>query len=394
MPSQGEFDRKLNDTKLRALKPRDRAYKLFDGGGLFLLVQPSGSRWWRWRYWHGGREKLLSLGVYPATTLAQARGRRDEGRRQLAAGIDPSQARKAYKVPQADGFEIVARAWHSRQRWSEEHASIVIRRLEMDVFPYLGRRPIGQITPPELLAVIRKIEERAIDAAHRALRICGAVFRYGIATGVASRDTAADLRDALHASPNARHHAAITEPTAIGALLRTIDEYHGTREVQSALKLAPLVFVRPGELRKAEWSEFDLEAGEWAIPAKRMKTREPHLVPLSRQAVKVLRELLPVTGGGRYVFATGDQPMSESAINAALRRLGYHGGDDRSRLPCHGPHRSRRGARRAAGPPGASIGPYRARPPRACIQPHHAPARAAGHDAAVGGLPRRTEERR
>jgi integrase len=314
---------KLNDTKLRALKPRDRAYKLFDEGGLYLLVQPSGSRWWRWRYWHGGREKLLSLGVYPATSLAQARGRRDEGRSQLAAGIDPSQARKAYKVPQADGFEIVARAWHSRQRWSEEHANIVLRRLEMDVFPYLGRRPIGQIAPPELLAVIRKIEERAIDAAHRALRTCSAVFRYGIATGVASRDTAADLRGALHAAPKDRHHAAITEAKAIGALLRAIDGYHGTPEVRCALRLAPLVFVRPGELRAAEWSEMDLDAAEWNIAAGRMKTRQPHLVPLSAQAVAVLRELLPVTGGGRYVFATGDQPMSESAVNAALRRLGY-----------------------------------------------------------------------
>lgn len=323
---------KLSASQVRQAKPREQPYKLFDGNGLFLLVKPSGRKYWRFRYRFQGREKLLALGVYPDISLKEARLQRDEARRHLARGVDPSELRKAEKRSQAgaDSFEAVAREWFAKHEpnWAEGHASKVIRRLEKDIFPWLGRKPVGAIMAPELLQVLRRIEKRgALDTAHRAKQNCGQVFRYAIATGHAERDPSADLKGALPPARGGRF-AAVTDPTDVGALLRAIDSYKGAFVTRSALRLAALVFVRPGELRHAEWSEFDLEAAEWRIPAKRMKLNAPHIVPLSRQAVETLRDLKPLTERGQYVFPSirsPREPMSENTLNAALRRLGYSG---------------------------------------------------------------------
>lgn len=305
-----------------------------------MLVSPAGGKWWRLKYRYGGKGKLLSLGTYPAVKLKQARAKRDGLRAQLAAGIDPGQVRKSMKAAQsgltADSFESVAREWFAKQAstWAEGHSSKIIRRLEMDVFPYAGKRPIGAITAPDLLAILRRVEDRgAIDTAHRAHQNCGQIFRYGIATGRCERNPAADLRGAL-APVKESHLAAITEPKAVGALLRAIGGYEGAYVTKCALRLAPLVFVRPAELRKAEWAEIDLGAACWNIPAKRMKTKQPHIVPLARQAVAILRDLQPLTGTDKregmpnYVFPgarTITRPMSENTVNGALRRLGFVG---------------------------------------------------------------------
>jgi integrase len=320
----------LTDKAIKGAKLREKPYKLFDERGLFMLVSPKGARWWRLKFRVEGKEKLLSLGVYPDVSLKDARQRRDELRQQLASGVDPSAKRKAEKVASADTFEAVAREWFAKfsANWADTHSEKIIRRLEADIFPWLGSRPVGQITAPELLACLRRIESRgALDTAHRAHQNCGQIFRYAIATGRAERDPAADLRGALP-PVNGGHFATITDPAGIGALLRAIDGYEGTFVGRCALRLAPLVFVRPGELRAAEWSEFDLVNAEWRIPAERMKARVVHIVPLSTQAVAILRELQPLTGSGRYVFPslrTSARPMSENTINGALRRLGYSG---------------------------------------------------------------------
>lgn len=323
---------KLTATAVRNTKPGPKPLKLFDGGGLFLLVNPNGSRWWRLKYRFDGKEKLLSLGVYPEISLADARERRDEARKQIAAGIDPSVARKAHKAARAESaansFEVVGREWLAKYApaWVESHSNRIRRRLERDLFPHLGARPIAEITPPELLRVLRRVEGRgALETAHRALQNCGQVWRYAIATGRADRDITADLRGALPPVKE-RHHAAITDPKGIAHLLRDINEYEGSPITKCALRLAPLVFVRPGELRRAEWPEFNLDGAEWRIPAERMKMREVHIVPLARQSIEILRELHALTGGKRYLFPgarTNGRPMSENTVNAALRRLGY-----------------------------------------------------------------------
>jgi integrase len=328
----------LTDTNIRKAKPRVKAFKLFDGGGLYLEINPAGGKWWRWKYRHGGKEKRLSFGVYPDVSLKAAREKRDATRRQLAAGIDPGHARRAERVAQAgaESFEAIAREWHTKfsPSWVASHGDRILRRLEKDLFPWMGRRPIAEIKAPELLAVLRRVESRgALVTAHRARQNCGQVFRYAVATGRAERDPTGDLRGALPPAKD-RHHASIIEPKRIGALLRAIDGYEGFIVTKCALRLAPLVFVRPGELRKAQWSEIDLERAEWRIPAERMKMREQHIVPLSRQAVEILRELEPLTNCGipakpnapRYVFPSArsrERPMSENAVLAALRRMGY-----------------------------------------------------------------------
>ncbi len=318
----------LTDTAIRTAKPREKPVKLFDGGGLYLLANPNGSRWWRFDYRLAGKRRTLSMGVYPAVGLKQARDKRDAARKQLAAGIDPGLARKAERSADADSFEAVAREWHAKRSrlWVATHADKIIRRLERDVFPWIGARPVGEVTATELLEVLRRIEGRgAVDTAHRAHQNCGQVFRYAMATGRAERDPAADLRGALPPAKE-KHHAAITDPKDIGGLLRAIDGYRGSFVTQCGLRLAPLTFVRPGELRKAEWSEIDLEAAEWRIPTERMKMRATHIVPLSRQAAEALGELHALTGSGRYIFPserTRGRPMSENTINAALRRMGY-----------------------------------------------------------------------
>jgi integrase len=321
----------MTDTKARNAKPKDKQYKIFDGDGLFLLISPSGGKWWRFKYRFEGKEKLLSLGTYPEVGLAKARDRREKARRLVADGIDPSQERQAQKAAKADAentFEAVAREWHLKftPSWSPKHADTIISRLENNVFPWIGTRPIFEIGAPEILMVLRRIESRgALETAHRVRSICGQVFRFAIATGRAERDHTADLRGALPpAKP--KHLAAITDPDRVGGLLRAIDGYEGSFVTKCALRLAPLLFVRPGELRQMEWAEIDLEAAEWSIPAEKMKTGQPHLVPLARQAVVILKELQPLTGDGRYAFPsarTTKRPMSNNAVLGALRRMGF-----------------------------------------------------------------------
>lgn len=322
----------LTDAAIKKLKAATTPTKHFDGDGLFLLVAPSGGKWWRLKYRFEGKEKLLSLGTYPDTPLSRARQRRDEARRLIADGIDPSAQRKATKASSADenSFEAIAREWHGKHapKWTAKHAERILTRLERDVFPWIGKRPAGQVGAPELLTTVRRIEARgAIETSHRALRDCSQAFRYAIATGRAERDPAADLRGAL-APVISKHHASITDPKAIGRLLRDISAYEGSFITRCALKLSPLLFVRPGELRFARWPEFDLDAKEWRIPAARMKSRVLHIVPLSKQAVTILRELQAMTGEGEggYLFPSvraDDRPMSDNTVNAALRRLGY-----------------------------------------------------------------------
>lgn len=322
----------LSDTAIRNAKAGSKPVKLSDGGGLFLLLNPNGSRWWRFKYRFGGKEKLISLGVYPDVPLKDARERRDDARRQLAAGHDPGEARKAQKTAAAgratNSFEVVAREWFglTKEKWESEYADLVLHRLERDMFPWLGSRPIAEVTPLELLTVLRRIEQRgAIDLTHRAVQKCGQIFRYAVVTGRATRDPTADLRGALKPKQK-QHYASIQEPKAVGELVRAIRDYIGAFETRCALLLGILTFVRPGELRKAEWSEFDCEQAEWRIPASRMKMKEQHIVPLSVQSLAILKELRSATGHGRYLFPsirTGTRPMSENTVNAALRRLGY-----------------------------------------------------------------------
>jgi len=325
----------LTDTAIRNAKPTAKALKLTDGGGLYLLLNPNGSRWWRLDYRHSAKRKTISLGTYPDTGLKDAREKRDAARKLLAAGIDPGEQRKAVKAAgeekAANSFEIVAREWFGKQSatWAESHSSKILLRLESYLFPWLGDRPIADLTAKELLTAVRRIEERgAVESAHRTLQNCGQIFRYAIATGRAERNLAADLRGSL--SPvKATHRAAITDPQAIGGLLRAMDDYQGSIVTKCALRLAPLLFVRPGELRAMEWAELDLDTAQWNIPADKMKMREPHLVPLSAQAVAILREIGPLTGRdgrGRYVFPSARSPkraMSNNAVLSALRRMGY-----------------------------------------------------------------------
>ena len=301
----------LTDTAIRNAKPETKVRKLFDERGLYLLVTPDGSKWWRFKYRFGGKEKLLSLGVYPDVGLKQARERRDEARKLVAASVDPSAERQVAKAAliaterrEHDSFEAVAREWFQKfsSNWVAAHAEIVIHRLEVDVFPWLGGQPVSEITAVELLESLRRIEARgAVSTAHRIKQICGQVFRYAIATGRASRDPSADLRGAL-APERERHFGALTKPTDAAALIRAIDGYCGSFVVKCALRFTALTFARPGEIRKAEWREVDLAEALWRIPAERMKMRREHLVPLSSQALTVLRELHPLTGSGSYVF--------------------------------------------------------------------------------------------
>lgn len=324
----------LTNAIARSARPREKSYKLSDAKGLYLQVEPSGSRLWRLKYRFQGKEKKLSFGVFPEVSLALARERQYEARRLLCIGIDPGehkkQARRVAIEAGAHTFGGVAREWFLRFSvgWAENHSSKVLLRLENEIYPWLGTRPIASIDARELLETIRRTEVRgALSTAHRCLRICGKIFRYAIATGRGTQDPAADLRGALPPVRTA-HFPSITEPSAVGELLRAIDSYQGAVVTRCALRLAPLTFVRPGELRKAEWAQFDLAAAEWRIPGDRMKMGKDLIVPLSRQAMDVLHELKPRTGHGQYLFKSvhrGARPMSENTINAALRRLGFTG---------------------------------------------------------------------
>lgn len=326
---------KLTDAKLRSLKATGKTQKFSDEGGLYLHLSPSGGKLWRLAYRFGGKQKTLALGQYPAVSLVEARKRREEARELLARGIDPGEAKKERKaaaaaavLAQAMTYEVVAREWFAKHApgWTASNRDRILARQERDVFPLLGSRPIREITAPDVLAVARRIEERgAVDSAHRAMQDCSRIFLYAVASGRADVDPVASLRGAL--SPiRSQSYASIREPQAIGALLRDIDAYKGNVIVRAALRLAPYVFVRPGELRKAEWAEIDLDRAEWRIPAEKMKMRVMHIVPLARQVVEQLRALALYSGGGRYLFPgmrSRTAPISDMTLLGGLRRLGY-----------------------------------------------------------------------
>lgn len=332
----------LTEKQIANARPAAKPYKLFDAEGLYLLVQADGAKYWRLKFRFAGKEKLLALGVYPAVALAEARRRRTKAKAALADGRDPSAERqfekRSQKFAAENTFQAVATAWHEANKgaWSVDYADWIVRQFKADVYPWLGRRPIAELGAPDLLQVIRQIEQRdALVVAHRCRANCDAVFAFAIAAGLAQRNPAAEIRRALKALPEKRHHASVKDPKAVGQMLRVIEGYRGQFITKSALRLAPLVFVRPGELRKAEWSEFDLDACEWRIPGPRMKMRQPHIVPLATQAAAILRELEPLTGGGKYVFPgvrSRQEPMSENTLNAALRRLDY----GRDEMTAHG----------------------------------------------------------
>jgi len=320
----------LSELKVRTAKPKEKFYKLTDGDGLYLHVAETGGKLWRFRYRFNRKEKLLALGRYPEISLLDARKRRDDARKLLANNVDPGAVRKAQKqskVEDTETFEVIAREWHNKfkSRWTEGHALKIIRHLQIDLFPWIGARPIKDITAPELLAALRRTESRgAVDTAHRLRGICNMIFRYATATGRAQHNLAQDLIGSLEPL-NRRHLAAITEPNEVADLLRAIDNYHGSFVVRCALRLSPLVFSRPGELRHMQWDELDFDKAEWHIPAQKMKLRQPHIVPLSKQSLEILNEIKPLTGSGIYVFPgrTSNRPMSNNAILAALRNMGY-----------------------------------------------------------------------
>ncbi len=324
----------LTNIAIRNAKSVDKPFRLFDGSGLYLEVSKAGAKLWRLKYRFDGKEKRLALGIYPDVSLAKAREKRDEARSLLADGTDPSEHRKAVKHIRAglaaNTFEVVGREWYAKTAptLADTTSEKLLRRLEVDVFPWIGHRPITQLVAADLIRVIERIEQRgALDIAKRVHNSMGRIFRYAVGRGIASRDPSRDieLKDILpHA--DTRHHPSVTEPKAVGSLLRSIDGFRGALTTRCALRLAPLVFVRPGELRHAEWAEFDFDKAEWRIPASKMKMREQHVVPLSSQSVRILREIQAVTGHGHYVFPSergGGRPMSENTINGALRGLGY-----------------------------------------------------------------------
>lgn len=322
----------LRETAARNAKPTAKPRKLSDDGGLHLLIRPNGSKLWRLSYRFAGKQKTLALGAYPIISLAEARGARDAAKKLLAHGVDPSAQRKIDRqIEQAEAessFRAVAEELISKlEREGRAHVTITKKRWLLDfAFPAFGDRPVAQITARELLALLREIERRGLyETAKRLRSTCGMVFRYAIATGRAERDPSADLRGAL-TSHQVVHRATIVEPAGIGALLRAIDGFEGQPTTRAALQLAPLVFVRPGELRHAEWKEFDLDAALWSIPATKMKMRRPHRVPLARQSLAILRKLQEITGTCRWLFPsvrTVARPISENTLNASLRRLGY-----------------------------------------------------------------------
>ncbi|MDR1076076.1 MAG: integrase arm-type DNA-binding domain-containing protein, partial [Xanthomonadaceae bacterium] len=298
----------LTNITIRKAKPIDKTQRLFDGGGMYLEISPAGGKWWRLKYRFDGKEKRLSLGTYPDTSLSDARAARDDARKLLVSGIDPSAHRKASKAAGVErvgnSFEVIAREWFAKQSatWAKGHADKVMLRLENDIFPLLGKQPVAEINAKEALAMVNRVVDRgAVESAHRCLQYCNQVFRYAIASGRAERNPTADLRGALPPVKSG-HHASITDPHAIGELLRAIDGYSGGLVVRSALRLSPLLFVRPGELRHMEWVEIDFDNAQWNIPEEKMKMRAPHIVPLSSQAMAILRDLHPLTGHGRYAF--------------------------------------------------------------------------------------------
>ena len=339
---------KLTDVAIRKAKPSDKPLRLFDGNGIYLEVQPNGAKWWRHKFRFGGREKLLSLGVYPEVTLVEARAKRAANRKLLESGVDPSMARKAAKAARADlasgSFEAVAREFLQQrvEQWSAPHARRWIERLEKDVFPWMGSLPIDSITPSVLLQTLRRVEARGVrETVHSIHQACGQVFRYGIATSRCERNPSSDLRGALK-PVLVKHVSAITEPRAVGDLMRAIADYQGHPATRGALQLSALTFQRPGNIRAMRWADVDLDRAVWTIPAADMKQSRygkqngrPHIVPLARQAVAALRELEPLTNHRLYVFPSlqgQGRCMSENTVNVALRRLGF----DKETMTAHG----------------------------------------------------------
>ncbi len=331
---------KLNDVAVRKAKPEAKPYKLTDGGGMYLEVMPNGSKYWRVKYRFNGKEKRLAFGVYPAVTLSTAREQLAQAKKLLAQGVDPGETKKAAKQAKqssaTNSFELIAREWIASYMAgkTQKHQQRTLRWLELYLFPWLGSKPIADITAPEILDCIKRIQsQNKLETAHRTLQSAGQVFRYAVQTGRTVRDVTADLKGALPPA-TVEHMPAFTDPKQVAELLRAIDGFTGTFTVQTALRLAPLFFVRPGELRTAKWAEIDLEAGEWRYRVS--KTKTDHLVPLSSQAIALLKDLHPVSGHGEFVFMGGHdpkKPMSEAAINAALKRMGY---DTKTEITGHG----------------------------------------------------------
>jgi integrase len=321
----------LSDRAVRNARAETSPRKLFDGGGLYLLLNPDGAKYWRFKYRVDGRERLISFGCYPECTLAEARDLRDRARKQVKAGIDPSAHRKqeriARRVAAENTFEAVAREWiaNRSRKWKPLNTRIVTRRLEKDIFPRIGREPISRLTGPVLLDVLKKVEQRGFnETAHRIRQYLDAVFRYAMQTHRVTSNPTPHPETLVPVQHGRFGH--LTDPAEIGALIRAIRAYRGSAITRCALQFAPLVFVRPGELQKAEWKEFDLEKAEWVIPASRMKMKRPHIVPLSAQAVAVLRDIEKFTSGRQYVFPgerTWTRPMSNNTLRAALRGMGY-----------------------------------------------------------------------
>lgn len=322
----------ISDTAVKAAKPRDKDYKLSDEKGLFLLVTKAGKKYWRLKYRFAGKEKLLALGVYPETTLAEARRARDNARTLLAQGIDPSEEKKAQKaallLASENSFEAVSKQWFdTKGPKATSTRARVTRILSKDLLPSIGARPISEITPPELLAALRKIEARgALETARKANQLAGQIFRFAVQVGLAQRDPSADLRGALQKA-EVKHYAAITDPKEVGRLMAAIHNYQsGTPAVSAALRLSPLFFCRPGELRLMEWSEVNFDEARIEIPAAKMKMSQDHIIPLADQAVEILKALQPITGMGKYVFPSArglSRPLSENGVRTALRNMGY-----------------------------------------------------------------------
>jgi len=327
----------LSDVKVRNAKPKEKDFKLADGGGLYLLVSSTGGKLWRFKYGYGGKEKLLALGVYPIVGLSDARQRRDDAKKLLDNGVDPSINRKAAKAARneaiGNSFEMVAREWHGHKKdeWSIDHAATIMTRLEKDIFPWIGGTPLMDVTAKNIKEVVDRVKSRGtIEAARRLLTIINQVFTYAISTDRANFNIAQGLKGYLPPSSKTKKHmAAVTDPKELGPLLRAMDTYQGSFVAQCALKLLPLLFCRPGELRHMEWCEIDFEAGQVNIPGHKMKMKSDHIIPLSSQAIVILKELQPLTGHGKYVLPSTrsfSRCMSDNTINAAFRRMGFDGG--------------------------------------------------------------------
>ena len=321
----------LNTLKAKQAKPKERDYKISDEKGLYLLVKTTGAKYWRLKYRIAGKEKLLALGVYPDVSLEEARDRRDEARNHINNDLDPIEIKRANKTTKLkaaeNSFKNIAQKWYEKQKphWSDSHSKRVKAALQRDLFPSLGNRPLLSISATDLLEILRKIEARGtIESAHRVKQIAGQIFRYGIATGRAEYDPTSDLKDAL-ATPVKTHLAAITDPEEVGKLLLAIDSYEGSYTIKNALRLAPLVFVRPIELRHAEINEINLEDAEWLIPSNKIKIKRDHIVPLSKQALHILKNQIQLAASEKYVFPSArspNRPMSDNAILVAMRSMG------------------------------------------------------------------------